>query len=133
MWLALDHYVQSIAGSGRRVMGVNFGGEGDMTAGMPGVVAKQLGVRTDYDRPIETFAHSTAITTYPGYPKEIRIGDAVANDVYCETDPNAQVNVGWPYGTFDTTGWFAHCFWKPYNVTLDFTDMNIYIARGKAP
>ncbi|WP_433180671.1 tetratricopeptide repeat protein [Actinoallomurus sp. CA-150999] len=136
MWLALDHYVHSIgsiAGSGPRVMGVNLGGEGEMVAGMPGEVAKQLGVRTDSDRPIETFAHSHATTAYPCYPKEIRIGDAVANEVYCEADPNGRVNVPFPYGTgFDTTGWFAHCFWKPYNVTLDFTNMNVYIARGKA-
>ena len=27
---------------------------------------------------------------------------------------------------------FAHCFYKPYNITLDFADMNLYIARGKA-
>jgi hypothetical protein len=112
---------------------VNFGGTGDMVAGMPGEVAKQLGVRTDYDRPIETFGHSHATTTYPCYPKEIRLGDAVAKEVYCETDPNARVNVPWPYGSgFDTTGWFAHCFWKPFNITLDFSDMNLYIAHGKA-
>jgi hypothetical protein len=29
-------------------------------------------------------------------------------------------------------GWFAHCFWKPFNITRDFTDMNLYIARGAA-
>jgi hypothetical protein len=29
-------------------------------------------------------------------------------------------------------GWFAHCFWKPYNITVDFANMNLYIARGKA-
>jgi hypothetical protein len=29
-------------------------------------------------------------------------------------------------------GWFPHSFWKPYNITLDFTDMNLDIARGKA-
>jgi len=27
---------------------------------------------------------------------------------------------------------FAHCFYKLCNVTLDFTDMNVYVARGKA-
>ena len=136
LWLAQDHgtlSTGSIAGSGPRVMGVNVGGIGEMVAGMPGEVAKQLGVRTDYDRPIETFAHSHATTTYPCYPKEIRLGDAVANEVYCETDPNMPVNVPWPYGSgIDVTGWFAHCFWKPYNITLDFTDMNLYISRGKA-
>jgi hypothetical protein len=43
------------------------------------------------------------------------------------------INVPWPYGTgIDSTGWFAHSFFKPYNVTLDFTRMNVYIARGEA-
>jgi hypothetical protein len=53
--------------------------------------------------------------------------------VYCYPNPNQPGNVPWPYGTgFDAMGWFAHSFWKPYNITLDFTDMNLYIARGKA-
>ncbi|GAA2136394.1 tetratricopeptide repeat protein [Actinomadura napierensis] len=139
LWLSRDHDLSSIgsiagaSGSGPRVMGVNFGGIGELVAGMPGEVAERLGVRTDHDRPIGTFGHSHATTTYPCYPKEIRLGDAVANDVYCETDPNMPVNVPWPYGPgYDATGWLAHCFWKPYNITLDFTHMNLYIARGKA-
>ncbi|HEV3362197.1 MAG TPA: aspartyl protease family protein [Pseudonocardiaceae bacterium] len=136
LWLALDHYCHSVgsfAGSGPRVVGVNLGGIGEFTAGMPGEVATQLGIRTDYDRPIETFGHSHATITCPCYPTEIRIGDAVAKDVYCEMDTRAKINVPWPYGSgFDTMGYFAHCFWKPYNITLDFTDMNVYIARGKA-
>ncbi|MFI0486559.1 hypothetical protein [Actinomadura sp. 9N215] len=42
------------------------------------------------------------------------------------------VNDPWPSGTgIDSTGWFAHSFFKPYNVTLDFTDMNVHIARGE--
>ncbi|MEU4227905.1 aspartyl protease family protein [Nonomuraea sp. NPDC026600] len=139
LWLARDHDVHSlgsisgIAGSGPRVVGVTIGGIGEVAAGMPGETAKQLRVRTDYDRPIETFAHSHPTIAYPCYPKEIRLGDAVAKEVYCETDPNMPVNVPWPYGSgIDMTGHFAHCFFKPYNVTLDFTDMNLYIARGAA-
>jgi hypothetical protein len=136
LWLVLDHNclsMGSIAGSGARVMGVNVGGTGQFTGGVAWEAAKQLGVRTDYDRPIQAFGHSHATTAYPCYPKEIRLGDAVANEVYCETDPNGRVNVPWPYGSgIDTIGYFTHCFWKPYNITLDFTGMNIYIARGKA-
>ena len=137
LWLSRDHDVSSIgsiAGSGPRVMGVNFGGNsGEPAAGMPGEVAKRLRIRTDYDRPIETFAHSHPTTTYPCYPKEIRLGDAVADDVYCEADPNMPVNVPWPYGSgIDAIGHFAHCFFKPFTITLDFTNMNLYIARGKA-
>ncbi|MBT2227711.1 tetratricopeptide repeat protein [Nonomuraea sp. NEAU-A123] len=139
LWLSRDHDVHSlgsiagIADSGPRVVGVTIGGIGEVAAGMPGDTAKRLRVRTDYDRPIETFAHSHPTIAYPCYPKEIRLGDAVAKEVYCETDPNMPVNVPWPYGSgIDMTGHFAHCFFKPYNVTLDFTDMNLYIARGKA-
>lgn len=36
-----------------------------------------------------------------------------------------------PHG-FDVSAHFSHCFYKPYNVTLDFTGMNVYIARGKS-
>jgi Tetratricopeptide repeat/Aspartyl protease len=136
LWLSRDHDVSSIgsiAGSGPRVMGVNFGGAAESAAGMPGEVAKQLRIRTDHDRPIQTAAHSHPTTTYPCYPKEIRLGDAVAKEIYCEMDPTMPVNVPWPYGPgFDAIGHFAHTFWKPYNVTLDFTTMNLYIARGKA-
>ncbi|MFY7066146.1 tetratricopeptide repeat protein [Nocardiopsis changdeensis] len=136
LWLARDHYVHSqgsIAGSGTRVVGVNLGGRGEAVAGMPGDVARELGVRTDHDRPIETGAQGHPAVTYPCYPAEIRLGDAVAEEVYCETNPDMPVNVPWPYGTgIDSTGWFAHAFFKPYNVTLDFTGMNVYIVRGKA-
>ena len=133
LWLAREHILHSsgsIAGSGARVVSVNLGGTGETTAGMHGDTVRQLRIRTDYDRPIQTFAHSHPTVTYPCYPKEIRLGNAAANEVYCETDPNMPVTQ--PYG-FDVPAHFAHCFYKPYNVTLDFTGMNLYIARGKAP
>ncbi|MGW3350939.1 aspartyl protease family protein [Nonomuraea rubra] len=139
LWLAREQYLHSTgsfagaAGSGTGVVGVNFGGVGEIAAGVRGNTAEQLGIRTDYDRQIGTFAQSHPAVVYPCYPKDIRIGDAVAKDVYCYTNPNQPVNVPWPYGTgFDSMGWFAHCFWKPYNITVDFTGMNLYIARGKA-
>lgn len=103
---------------------------------MIGETAEQLGIRADYDRPIGTFAQSHAAVAYPCYPKEIRLGNAVAKEVYCytNTNPNQQINVPGHQGSIeiDSPGWFAHCFWKPYNITLDFTDMNLYIARGPA-
>jgi Aspartyl protease/Tetratricopeptide repeat len=131
MWLAREHLLHSrgsIANSGPRVMGVNFGGTGEIAAGMSGETAKQLRIRTDYDRPVETFAHSHPAVAYPCYPKEIRIGNAAAKEVYCYANPSRPLA---PFG-FDTLGHFAHSFWKPYNITLDFTNMNLYIARGKA-
>ncbi|MCA2227961.1 aspartyl protease family protein [Nonomuraea aurantiaca] len=139
LWLAREQYLHStgsfagVTGSRAGVVGVNFGGIGEITAGMSGETAEQLGIRVDYDRQIGTFAHSHPAVAYPCYPKEIRLGNAVAKEVYCYTNPNQPINVPWPYGTgFDTMGWFAHCFWKPYNITIDTTDMHLYIARGKA-
>jgi tetratricopeptide (TPR) repeat protein len=131
LWLAREHMLHSrgsIAGSGPRVMGVNFGGIGEIAAGMSEETAKQLGIRIDYDRPIETFAHSHPVVVYPCYPKEVRIGDAVAKEVYCYARAGRSSA---PLG-FDNLGHFSHSFWKPYNITVDFTDMNLYIARGKA-
>ncbi|MBE1560381.1 hypothetical protein [Nonomuraea africana] len=65
---------------------------------------------------------------YPCYPKEVRLGNAAANDIYCYADKrSAPGREG-----FDVLANFSHSFFKPYNVTLDFTDMNVYIARGKA-
>jgi len=108
-------------------LGVNFGGIGKVTGIVNGDTAEQLHVRTDTDRPIETFAHSHPAVAYPCYPKEIRLGRAVAKNAYCYTNPRAQVA---PFG-FDVLGSVSRCFHKPYTATLDFTDMNLYIARGK--
>ncbi|MFD1542619.1 retropepsin-like aspartic protease [Nonomuraea guangzhouensis] len=134
LWLAREHQLHSLgsiaggASSGPRVVGVNFGGIGEIVAGMHGETAKQLQIRTDYDRPVETAAHNHPVVAYPCYPKEIRLGHAVAKDVYCYTNPQAAIA---PFG-FDLLAHLAHCFWKPYNITLDFTDMKLYLASGKA-
>jgi tetratricopeptide (TPR) repeat protein len=132
LWLGREgqslHSRGSIDGSGRRVVGVNFGGTGEIAAGMSEETAKQLRVRIDYDRPLETFAHSHPARVYPCYPKEVRLGVAVAKDAYCYANPRGELN---PFG-FDGLGYFPHSFFKPYTITLDFTDMNLYIARGTA-
>lgn len=131
LWLAREQYLHSrgsVAGSGSRVVGVNFGGQGETAAVLFGDTAEQLGIRTDYDRPIGTFAHSHPAVTYPCYPREIRLGNATATDIYCYTHPQAALaSLG-----FDVPAAFFHSFWKPYNITLDFTDMNLYVAPGKA-
>ncbi|MEU7742704.1 aspartyl protease family protein [Nonomuraea sp. NPDC049158] len=139
LWLAREQYLHSVgsftgsAGSRTGVVGVNFGGTSEIAAGLRGKTGEELGIRADYDREIGTFGSSHPAVVYPCYPKEIRLGDAVAKEVYCYTNPNSAMNVPWPFGTgFDAMGWFSHCFWKPYNITVDFTDMKLYLARGKA-
>ncbi|MGI5204488.1 tetratricopeptide repeat protein [Spirillospora sp. CA-108201] len=111
LWLAREQMLHSrgsltgSAGTGTAVMGVNLGGTGEIVAGMSGETSKKLGIRTDSDRPLQTFGHGHPTVTYPCYPKEVRLGDAVANDVYCETDPNMPINVPWPFGPgFDAIG-----------------------------
>ncbi|MFD0690528.1 aspartyl protease family protein [Actinomadura fibrosa] len=131
LWLANEHGVHtrgSIAGSGPRVAGLSVGGVSEQAAVMSEETAKRLGVRIDYDRPLETFAHSHPTVVYPCYPKEIRLGNAVAKRIYCNANPTS----GPSRSGFDTVGAFFHPFFKPYNITLDFTGMNVYIARGKA-
>ena len=134
LWLAREHMVHSrgsIAGgadSGPRVVGMPIGGSSEVAAVMHGETAEQLRIRTDYDRPIETFAHSHPAVTYPCYPQEIRLGNAAATDIYCNTHPQSALA---PNG-FDVPATFFHSFFKPYNITLDFTDMQVYIARGTA-
>jgi hypothetical protein len=125
MWMAHENMLSSIGSiddSGPRVVGVGFGGEGEVTAVLHGDKAEQLRVRTDPDRPIETFAHSHAATAFPCYPKEIRLGSAVAKGSYCYTHPGSELA---PFG-FDTPISFFHSFHKPHTATLDFTDMNLY-------
>ncbi|TMR88788.1 aspartyl protease family protein [Nonomuraea basaltis] len=134
MWLARDHQLHSrasIAGavdSGPVVAGLSIGGSGESAAMMFGETAEKLRIRSDYDRPIQTFGHSHAAVAYPCYPKEIRVGAAAAQEVYCNMNPKASLT---PYG-FDLPVTFFHAFYKPYNLTLDFTGMNLYIARGPA-
>ncbi|MCF3120190.1 aspartyl protease family protein [Streptomyces arenae] len=134
LWLAEQYLhtrggIAGGAGSRTGVVGVNFGGSGGESAAVVfGQAAEQLGIRSDYDRPLGTFAHGHPAVTYPCYPEEIRLGDAVAKDIYCETHPQAALA---PYG-FDVRASFFHSFHKPYNITVDFTGMKLYIARGKA-
>ncbi|MFF0745492.1 tetratricopeptide repeat protein [Streptomyces sp. NPDC004111] len=130
LWLA-DQFlhtrgtVTGASGSGTGVVGVNFGGSGGESAAVVFAdTAEKLGVRTDHGRPLGTFAHSHPAVTYPCYPREIRIGDAAARDIYCESHPQAALA---PYG-FDVRAAFFHCFHKPYALTLDLTAMHLYIA-----
>jgi hypothetical protein len=52
----------------------------------------------------------------------------VRKDIYCYTNPKSVLA---PNG-FDVPAAFFRSFHKPNNLTLDFTDMNLYIARGPA-
>ena len=83
------HSTGSIDGSGPRVVGVGLGGSSEAAAVVKGATVEEFRIRTDYDRPIQTFGHSAPVVAYPCYPKEIRMGIAAAQDIYCYTNPRA--------------------------------------------
>ncbi|MFI9552833.1 tetratricopeptide repeat protein [Nonomuraea endophytica] len=131
LWLAGEHLLHtegSVAGSGTGVVALNIGGTGEQVAGISAETAKRLGVRVDHDRPFASFAGGQPVVAYPCYPKEVRLGDATARDAYCYAGGKSTLGDEGFYKLAD----FAHAFHKPYNITLDFTGMNVYIARGRA-
>lgn len=144
LWLAREHLLHSggsVAGSGTRVVALDIGGIGEQVAGMSEETARRLRIRVDHDRPLEAFAGGQPVVSHPCYPREVRLGDAVAEHAYCYADSGggtggfrtAEAGESSPgdYG-FDVLAHFSHSFYKPYNITLDFTGMNVYIARGAA-
>ncbi|MET9627385.1 tetratricopeptide repeat protein [Lentzea sp. NPDC006480] len=131
LWLVRDHLILSrgsFADSGPRVAGLHIGGTGSNVAGVFRGTAEELGIRIDHERPEESAAGGLPITVYPCYPKEVRLGNAFAKGAYSVT---SERNLHDGHG-FDVLGDFAHSFYKPYNVTLDFTAMKVYLARGPA-
>ncbi|RFS83486.1 hypothetical protein D0T12_20805 [Actinomadura spongiicola] len=122
------HSIGSVNGSGPGVVGLAIGGVSESAVVMSEETADRLRVRIDRDRPLETFAHSHPVVVYPCYPKAIRLGGVTAGEIYCGANPKMAQS---PNG-FDVMAAFFHPFYKPCNVTLDFTDMTVHIVRGKA-
>ncbi|MEV5571705.1 tetratricopeptide repeat protein [Spirillospora sp. NPDC052269] len=128
MWV--DHNVPyslgSINGSGPRVVSLNTGQEGGMAGSMALASAQRLGVRTDMARPLFGATHGEVLKGYPCYPAESRIGTAVARDIYWTCS-----EVTMDPTQFDMLAAFGHTFFKPFSLTLDFAEMNVYLAEGE--
>ncbi|MEV6241348.1 tetratricopeptide repeat protein [Lentzea sp. NPDC051838] len=128
LWLADDHLTfsrGSFDGSGQRVVALHVGGTGNNVAGMYEGTAKALKIRIDRDRPEETAAGGQAVSVYPCYPREVRLGGVTARDAYSL----AGQQPGHEGHGFDVLGEFAHSFFKPCSVTFDFAAMKFSIAR----
>jgi Aspartyl protease len=125
LWLATDHLactLGSLNDYGPRVVLLDTGAFG-------------LGVIT-----IERFARESGIElgdpgpggVYQVVAEEISLGDAVGSDmpglVRPDSCPSGQCPLPPDLFTFEVTGAFAHEFYKPFAVTLDFVDMNLYIT-----
>ncbi|GAA0363622.1 tetratricopeptide repeat protein [Actinoallomurus spadix] len=117
----------SINGSGPQVVSVNTGQEGGMAGGLTLDAADRLGVRVDRSRPMYGATHREVLKGYPCYPDEARIGPAIAREIYWSAG-DRMVNPT----PFDVLAVFGHTFFKPYAVTLDFAEMNLYITGGES-
>ncbi|GLY85827.1 hypothetical protein Airi02_037560 [Actinoallomurus iriomotensis] len=129
MWIDgnIPHTLGSINGSGPQVVSINTGQEGGMAGDITLATADRLKVRVDRSRPMYGATHGEVLKGYPCYPDEARIGSAVAREIYWSAgekmvDPTP----------FDVLAAFGHTFFKPYALTLDFAQMNVYITGGES-
>ncbi|WP_433177522.1 tetratricopeptide repeat protein [Actinoallomurus sp. CA-150999] len=130
MWIDqnLPYTRGSVNGSGPQVVCVNTGQADGRALGMTMETAERLKVRVDRGRPMFGATHGEVFKDYPCYPDEVGIGPAVARGIYCAAlDPRMSISTS----QFDVLATFAHTFFKPYAVTLDFAEMNLYITGGE--
>jgi tetratricopeptide (TPR) repeat protein len=132
LWLAGDHYpctLGSLGDYGPRMVTVDTGGIGsglDTTV----EIAERVGIKVDYDHPIEEFG--TKI--YPITADRISLGGAVGRNLpghAAETvfpglpGPGQSAQFG-----FDMIANFTHEFFKPFAITFNYTDMKLFITRS---
>jgi hypothetical protein len=132
LWLAGDHYPCTVGGLGDygpRMVTVDTGGIGsalDTTV----EIAEQVGIKVDYDHPIE----QPGTKLYPITAERISLGRAVRRNV--RGHAAEKVFPGFPgpgqsaqFG-FDLIANFTHEFFKPFAITFDYTGMRLSITRG---
>lgn len=134
LWLAGDHFpcsVGSLRDYGPRVVTVDTGGIAhglDTTVEM----ADRAGIPVDYDHPQD---HGGG-TVYPIAPDRISLARAVGHDVPGIASAGPVVGMPGPaqadqFG-FEPIANFTHEFFKPFAVTFDYTEMNLYIEARRS-
>ena len=129
MWIdrRIPYTRGSINGSGPQVVCVNTGQADARALGMTMGTAERLEVRIDRSRPMFGATHGEVFKDYPCYPDQVGIGPAVARGIYCAAlDPRMSISTS----QFDVLAAFGHTFFKPYTLTLDYAEMNLYITGG---
>lgn len=124
----LPYTLGSVNGSGPQVVCVNTGQADGPALRLAMGTAERLRVRTDLSRPQFGATHGEVRKSYPCYPDEARIGPAVARGIYCAAPETLPIS---PDQQFDVLATFGHTFFKPYAVTLDFAEMNLYVTGGE--
>ncbi|WP_329427115.1 aspartyl protease family protein [Streptosporangium sp. NBC_01495] len=131
LWLAGDHFpctLGSLGDYGPRMVTVDTGG---IRSGVDTTVeiAERLGMKVDYDHPIE----QPGAKLYPITAERISLGRAVGRNL--RGHAAEKVFPGFPgpgqsaqFG-FDLIANFSHEFFKPFAITFDYTDMHLHITR----
>jgi hypothetical protein len=124
LWIGRDHFpctLGSLRDYGPRVVTLDTGGTG-IGIVMSEAMAKKVGIELD-EANKDKF---NGIDVYRIFPDRISLGDAVGRNVRGIAGPLSVGNL-----EFDTIANFTHTFFKPFAITFDYTDMNLYIT-GKS-
>jgi Aspartyl protease len=121
LWLATDHLactLGSLKDYGPRVVVLDTGsfGIGLVTTRR---FAELSGIEVDFANPIP----GGPFTLFPFIADEVGLGDAVRRHVPGIIGPPLEEQF-----TFEVIAGFTHEFYKPFAVTFDFVDMNLYIT-----
>lgn len=125
LWLAGDHFPCTLGrlnDLGPRVASMDTGGQ-RIGISCTEQVAQQAGIPVDHDH--LTLSNGMLLPSIS--PDRISLGDAVGRHVpgvVTAHEPGAG-----PGGFgFDTIGNFTHEFFKPFAITFDFLEMNLYVT-----
>jgi len=124
LWLAGDHFpctLGSLRDYGPKVVSLDTGGQrvGIVTTVE---IAERAGIEVDYANP--EFFNGKQV--FPITPDQISLGRAVGHDVRGVAGP-LLVDSRFKFRTIAN---FTHNFFKPFAITFDFVDMNLYIAEA---
>jgi tetratricopeptide (TPR) repeat protein len=122
LWLAGDHFpctLGSLRDYGPKVVSLDSGGQrvGVVTTVE---IAERAGIQVDFARP-ELF---NGVQVFPILPDRISLGRAVGRDVRGIAGPLLAHNDF----KFTAIANFTHNFFRPFAVTFDYLDMNLYIG-----
>jgi Aspartyl protease/Tetratricopeptide repeat len=126
LWIGGDHYLctlGSLLDYGPKIVTIDTGGMGHGVSTTV-AIAEQAGIEVDFAHPV---FFNGVIPAYPIMPDEISLGRAVGYKVRGLAGP-LSVELLRQVLKFDTIANFTHNFFKPFAITFDFTDMNLYIT-----
>jgi tetratricopeptide (TPR) repeat protein len=126
LWIGSDHVLctlGSLLDYGPKVVSLDTGGRGHGVSTTV-AIAQQVGIEVDFAHPV---LFNGVIPTYPIVPDKISLGRAVGYNIGGLAGPVATQLLE-QLLRFKTIANFTHEFFKPFAITMDFTDMNLYMT-----